>query len=124
MPAWPSTLPSDPSWGWTEVPGNGLVRTNTDAGPAKLRRRFTSTPSSFSFSFSLDSEAKATRLIQFYTNSSDDSPAGTAGGSQQITGLPHPRTNAAATFRFLAPPVVTQVAKNLFRASVKLELLP
>ena len=130
MAVWPTELPQNPSWGWTETPGDGLVRTQTDAGPAKLRRRFSSTPSLFSLVFSLDNsgattaEAKATRLLDFYSNASDGSPAGTAGGAMSITGLTHPRTNAAATFRFLAPPVVTQVASNLYRAAIKLEMLP
>ena len=112
------------------MPGDSLIRSKTDAGPAKLRRRFSSTPSAFTFSFNLvdgggkTAQEKATRLLDFYSNASDGSPAGTSGGALQITGLAHPRTNGAATFRFLAPPIVTQVAANFYRASVKLELLP
>jgi len=123
MPVWPATLPTDAQYGWSETPGDSLVRTQTDAGPAKLRRRFTSTPSAFSFQFVM-TKAQATRLIQFYENASDAAIAGTNGGALSITGLPHPRDNSAATFRFLAPPVLTQTAYDVFRASLRLELLP
>ena len=123
MPVWPGTLPNDAQYGWSESPGDSLVRTQTDAGPAKLRRRFTSTPSSFSMQFVL-TKAQATRLIQFYENASDAAIAGTNGGALSITGLPHPRDNSAVTFRFLAPPVLTQTSFDVFRASLRLELLP
>lgn len=69
-------------------------------------------------------KAQATRLIQFYENASDAVVAGTNGGALSITGLPHPRDNTSATFRFLEPPVLTQAAYDVFRASLRLELLP
>lgn len=120
---WPGTLPDDPLYGWTEVPGDGLSRTETDAGPAKVRRRFSSTPSQFSIQFSM-TKAQATRLMEFYTNASDAGSAGTSGGALTFDGLPHPRTEADATWRFLSPPVITQDAFDHFRTSIKLELLP
>jgi len=123
MAVWPAELPTAPQFGWSETPGDGLVRTETDAGPAKVRRRFTSSPASFSVQFVL-TKTQATRLLSFYENASDASPAGTGGGALSITGLPHPRDDSSATFRFLAPPVITQVATDIFRGSVRLELLP
>ena len=122
MPVWPLTVTA-PQFGWTEAPGDSLVRTQTDAGPATVRRRFTSTPSTFSVQFVL-TKAEATRLVQFYENAADDAIAGTNGGALTITGLPHPRDDSSATFRFLAPPVITQTAYDVFRASLRLELLP
>ena len=122
MPVWPLTVTA-PQFGWTESPGDSLVRTQTDAGPAKVRRRFTSTPSTFSVQFVL-TKAEATRLVQFYEHAADDAIAGTNGGALTITGLPHPRDDSSATFRFLAPPVITQTAYDVFRASLRLELLP
>jgi hypothetical protein len=69
-------------------------------------------------------EEKATILIGFYENSVDDgTQPGTAGGVEKITGLPHPRDDSSVSFRFLAPPVVTQTAVNLYRASIRLELV-
>jgi hypothetical protein len=62
--------------------------------------------------------------VQFYENAADDAIAGTNGGALTITGLPHPRDDSSATFRFLAPPVITQTAYDVFRASLRLELLP
>ena len=120
---WPGTLPTNPLYGWTEVPGNGLARTETDAGPAKVRRRFTSTPSQFSLLFSM-TQTQTTRLLDFYSNESDDATAGTAGGALTFDGLPHPRTSAASTWRFISPPVATQDNFEHFRVSLKLELLP
>ena len=127
MPVWPSELPTAPLLGWTESPGNSLVRTQTDTGPAKLRRRFTSSPATFSIQLALYSDTsytaiqKATRLVEFYENPSDGSPPGTNGGALTITSFPHPRDNSNATFRFLAPPVITQTSSGLFRASLRLE---
>ena len=120
---WPGTLPTAPLYGWTEVPGDGLVRTKTDAGPAKVRRRFSSTPAQFSVQFPM-TETQATRLIDFYSNSSDGTPAGTAGGALTFDGIPHPRTDADATWRFLSPPVITQDTFEHFRVALSLELLP
>ena len=118
-----ASMPTDPLYGWTEVPGDGLVRTQTDAGPAKLRRRFSSTPSQFSMQFAM-TETQATRCVDFYTNSSDDDPAGTGGGALSFDGLPHPRTADSATWRFLAPPVLTQDTYQHYRVSISVELLP
>lgn len=121
---WPSAdLPTSPQYGWTETPGSSLVRTETDAGPAKLRRRFSSSPSLFSLMFTLTT-AQATRLEQFYSNAADESPAGTNGGALSFDGLPHPRTNSAATWRFTSAPTLTQVTFTHYRVTVALELLP
>ena len=121
---WPSSdLPVDPLYGWSEVPGNSVIRTQTDAGPAKLRRRFSTSPSQFSMQFALTT-AQATRLMQFYTNSTDGSPAGTAGGSMTFGTLPHPRTGAGTpVWRFTAPPVITQDAFGHFKGSIRVELI-
>ncbi len=127
MPVWPSMLPTNPTTGWTETPGKSVVRTDTDSGPAKLRRRFTSAPSQFTLQFILADDAsytgvqKATRLIEFHDNPTNGSPPGTNGGVEKITGLPHPRDNTSADFRFVEPPVITQMSTKVFRASVTLE---
>ena len=41
MPTWPGTLPQAFPIGTTEAVQDGRVRSAMDAGPAKLRRRFT-----------------------------------------------------------------------------------
>jgi hypothetical protein len=113
--------------GWSEKPGKSSVRTDTDSGPAKLRRRFTSAPSIFQMTFVLADDGtytgvqKATRLIEFYENGTSASPPGTAGGVERITGLQNPRDDSNATFRFLDPPTITQLSVKVFRASVRLE---
>ena len=127
MPVWPD-LPTDPMYGWTEVPGNATIRTETDSGPAKTRKRFSSAPSKFSLQFAM-STTEATRLMQFYTNSSGGDPAGTASGSLTFGGLPHPRDNSAVTatlltgWRFTSPPTITQNSFGRFNATVQLELI-
>ena len=123
MPAtWPGSLPTNPTYGWTELPGDGRVRTQTDAGPAKLRRRFSSSPAQFSVQFVMTTD-QATRLVQFFENASDAAIAGTNGGVMSFDGLPHPRTSATATFRFLSPPTLTQMSNTVYRVSLSLELV-
>lgn len=36
---WPTTLPQVPQRGYTETGGMNIIRTQTDTGPAKMRRR-------------------------------------------------------------------------------------
>jgi hypothetical protein len=43
MPSWPSTIPTFLVSGFSEEPGDGRLRTPMDAGPPKVRRRFTAT---------------------------------------------------------------------------------
>ena len=119
---WPSspTLPSAPGYGWTKVPGVNSIRTQTDAGPAKVRKRFTAVPSVYQMAFMMTG-AQHVRLVQFYENASDGSPAGTSGGSIQFDGLPDPVDDGAATWRFLEPPTVTHAGPDAFRVALKLE---
>ena len=128
MSTWPFDSTVAPAYGWTEVPGTSTIKTETDSGPAKTRRRFTSAPSQFSLQFAMN-EDQATRLLEFYTNGTGDSPAGTAGGSVTFGGLAHPRDNSSVTetlvtgWRFLSPPVLSQNSFGRFNATVQLELL-
>lgn len=39
IPTWPNTLPQVPQKGYTETLGTNIIRTNMDAGPAKMRYR-------------------------------------------------------------------------------------
>ena len=47
---WPSTLPQSPQKGFQETVGINVVRSQTDAGPAKQRKRF-SRPGEMTLSF-------------------------------------------------------------------------
>jgi len=127
MPAevtWPFASTVAPALGWSETPGNSVIRSKTDAGPAKLRRRFSSAPSSFSLLFHM-SQTEVDRLLTFYDNESDHATeAGTGGGVLSFDGLAHPRKGTATVFRFLSPPVVTQPAPGRYSVAVKLELIP
>ena len=125
---WPFDSTVAPMYGWTGVPGTSTIRTETDSGPAKTRRRFTAAPSQFSLQFAM-STAQATRLMQFYTNGVADTYAGTSGGARTFGGLNHPRDNSDVPeneltgWRFLSPPTLTQNAFGRFNATVQLELL-
>lgn len=43
MPSWPSNIPTFLVRGFSEQPGDGRLRTPMDAGPPKVRRRYTAT---------------------------------------------------------------------------------
>ena len=56
---WPSTLPQVPQKGFTETVGINIVRSQTDAGPAKQRRR-ASRPNTMNISFIMTTEQTGT----------------------------------------------------------------
>ena len=115
---WPTadSFPTAPLLGWTEKPGKNVIRSETDSGPAKLRRRFTSAPSEFSMSFAL-TEDQATSLLTFFTDSC-------ASGVKTFDGLSHPRTGSSSvTWRFLEEPTLVYREFNGYFVGLRLELL-
>ena len=118
---WPGTLPSKSLLGFIEETTANTIRTDTSAGPAKVRRRFTSAPTTFQLPFVL-TEDQADTLITFYTNSS----TGVSHGAKTFDGFSHPRTDSSTdiVWRFLEPPKLVCVAKDIYRTTLKLELLP
>ncbi len=119
--SWPGALPSKPLLGFIEETTANTIRTDTSAGPAKVRRRFTSAPTTFQLPFVL-TEDQADTLITFYTNSS----TGVSHGAKTFDGLAHPRTDSTSNivWRFLEPPRLECVESNIYRTTLKLELLP
>ena len=117
MPTWPLTLPAAPEGpGYTETLPNTLVRTAMDAGPPKVRQRYTAGVRPFSMTWML-TKAQVAILDTFYLST-------LAGGSLSFDGLPQPRTQAAATFRFVEPPSYAYLGPDVWRATTKLEILP
>ncbi len=115
--AWKPDLPDHPLLGFTEKLADNTIRTQTDGGPAKLRRRFTSVPTEFEMEFAL-TEAQANTLITFYETD-------LLSGQRTFDGLNHPRLDdASVVWRFKEPPSVTCESKNLYRTTLKLEKLP
>ena len=63
---WPITLPQVPQKGFSETGGVNIIRTPTDAGPAKQRRRG-KRPSTLNLSFIMTT-AQTTQLESFIDN--------------------------------------------------------
>jgi len=116
MADWPVTLPQDPEiQGLVEDAPDGTVRTNMEAGPDKIRRRFTAAPRPFDMSLILTKTQVGT-LDDFYVGTLDHGA------------LPFnwhsPRTQSAGEFRFLDRPRYEMVGPDTYRILLKLELMP
>jgi hypothetical protein len=116
MPAaWPSTLPQQMDQeGYSETPPKLGIRTTMDSGPAKTRKRFSSGVRPISGSMPLTA-AETEILDDFYLNTLQ-------GGTLTFTWV-HPRTGAAATFRFTKEPSYSSYGAS-FKTSLDLEIMP
>lgn len=115
MPSWPGILPSAPLLGHRESAPDVVVRTEMDAGPAKLRRRFTAGVRPMQVPLVL-SDAQVDALDDFYVIT-------LAGGTLRFDHK-HPRTGAVVRWRFIAPPQYDLIAPTKWRATLTLEVLP
>lgn len=120
MADWPSTLPE-----W-QLPlslqaKSGVIRTEMDTGPAKVRKRFTAVPVGFQTEMSITGSQRTT-LDTFFHD--------TLGEGALSFDRPDPRTDLTESFRFLAPPQYRQIAggddpdDRQYRVSMNLEKLP
>lgn len=117
MATWPNTLPAYPEGeNYQEQAPNTLIRTSMDAGPPKVRQRYTAGVRNFTMTWML-TKAQVDTLDTFYVST-------LAGGSLSFTGLNHPRKGTAATFRFVEPPSYAYLGPDTWRASTKMEILP
>ena len=116
-PTWPAGLPELVAVdGYEERPPDTALRTRMDAGPAKVRRRFTAGTRPLSVQLDIDA-AQVETLDSFYM-------AALQGGALAFDWT-HPRTQAAATLRFLRPPVYRpRTSDAAWRATLELEILP
>jgi hypothetical protein len=113
---WPISLPQRMNAnGFTETLPDLALRTEMDAGPRKARRRFTTGSTAIEGSVTLRASQPAL-LEAFYRDT-------TAGGTLAFDWT-HPRTGALASLRFTAPPAFAPVAGDVWRATLKLEVLP
>lgn len=60
MATWPTTLPRPQVPGYALEPGQAFLRTQMDAGPARQRRRFSTTPTAVPVSVRLTKDQLAT----------------------------------------------------------------
>jgi len=114
--SWPATLPQLPlAADYSDALADTLVRTQMDVGPAKVRRRTTAGVRAMTASFVLDDTQVGT-LVTFYDTTLD-------GGAQPFDWV-LPRTGAAASCRFLQPPVFASPNNGRYRVTCQLEILP
>jgi hypothetical protein len=114
-PAWPVGLPQTVLQdGYDETITDGSIRSKMDAGPAKARRRFTSTNEFVRCSMHITQAQWATARYFYLTT--------------LATVLPftwtHPSTGASANLRFVSPPRITPAGGGYVRLSLDLEVVP
>jgi hypothetical protein len=118
MAVWPPTLPQSPMIeGYTESAPEGLLRTQMETGPAKLRRRYTSAPRRFMLRVAL-TKAQVETLDSFFVNTC-------ALGALDFDWT-HPRTGSAVTYRWVSKPGYRPDAgdPNTWYADLDLEVMP
>ena len=112
---WPVALPDLPLMSWSESFAETRIRTETDTGPAKVRRRSTAGVRNLSLPFALTEAEMATLDTFFHTT--------TAGGSLRFE-WQHPRTGVTYEMRFLDAPQFTETDRGLYRGVIQFEALP
>ncbi len=118
-PVWPASLPQDVlvegyEHGW----GVGVIRSQTDIGPAKQRRRFTAVVQQLAVLTEVDRTQLAT-LQSFWRD--------TLGFGALPFDWVYPPTQAAVTFRFVgdqAPKDRPLPGGQLWEVSMNLEIMP
>ena len=116
MPVWPDTLPQSPLLdACRETPADTSIRTNMDAGPAKVRARTTAGTGRLSLAYIL-SRAEVAVLDGFFREE-------LTSGSLKFS-FPHPRTENTVDCRFRQPPAYAPINGDFFRVAVELEVLP
>ncbi len=117
LASWPTSLPQRPlADGFSETPPNLLVRSATDTGPAKARRRATAGVTKLKASFRLSPSQLATFRSFFASD--------LHGGNLSFSWT-HPVTGAVGAFRIVPPPSIEPIAAGIaWRVSLDLELLP
>lgn len=115
MATWPATLPDEfLEEGFSETLGDNTVRYQPDVGPPQLRRRATASPRRITGVMRMTA-AQVDTHDTFYVTTLKD-------GSLSFD-WNHPRTGAAATFIYSAPPVY-QYRNGHWYVSRQLEILP
>jgi len=124
--SWPGSLPQVPQKGFTESVGINIIRSATDAGPAKQRRR-ASRPNEMNLSF-LMTTAQTQTLETFIKNLPTDTPAGISGTNRFR--FPHPRIlNTTIEVRIVPGNGgeffnLSYVGPGYYNTSLKFEIMP
>lgn len=116
MATWPSTLPDCISLaGYSERRVNGTLRTEMDAGPAFVRRRFSAVPTIFSASIVMTKDELDIFDTFYFTT--------TAQGAIPFD-WQHPRTQDNVSMRFLEPPGYQPITSEYWTVTFSAEILP
>ena len=116
MSTWPATLPQKPqAQGFSEETPALTVRTEMDAGAAKVRRRFTAGVRNLNMTFELDNAQVAT-FDTFYTD--------TIKSGALPFDFPDPRTGNTVKVRMVNQPNYQSLGGLHFTVNLKMEILP
>jgi hypothetical protein len=129
MPSWPASLPQTQFLNMTEQRQDARVRTTMDAGPAKMRRRFTTAVRAVVTPIVLDGTQRQA-FDSFWINDTQE-------GSLKFS-WSDPATDSTVNFRFVSPPMWTldsggaagipatsgATGTRLWRAQLHLEIVP
>lgn len=119
--AWPASLPQSPFLPVTDQRQTAVVRTSMDAGPPKMRRRFTAAVRQITLGMFLTGAERAVFDAFFATTLEE--------GALPFTWT-DPVDDSSVDLRFVEPPAFTLVRPDsaasgrLWSASFKLEILP
>jgi len=112
---WPETLPQEPLIEeFTGTIQDTVIRTSMDAGPEKMRRRFTATSEYYAVSWVM-TKTQFTTFRDFFTNT-------IAGGSEEFE-MNHPITGETALVRFRKPYRFVPIGAH-WKVSAEIEVLP
>ncbi|MDG4603751.1 MAG: hypothetical protein P9C48_14435 [Defluviicoccus sp.] len=117
MPAWPASLPQRPlADGFRETPPDLIVRSQTDLGSPRVRRRATAGVTRVALAFRFSRTQLATFRTFLHADLQDRALA------FQWT---HPITGVAGSWRIAEAPVIEPIAGGTaWRVSMSWELLP
>ena len=124
--AWPASLPQVPQKGFTESVGINVIRSATDAGPAKQRRR-ASRPSEFTLNF-LMTTAQTQKLEDFIKNQPTNTTTPGIAGVNRFT-FTHPRLYTTVEVRIIPGSsgeffTLQYMAPGYWSTSLKFEVMP
>jgi len=117
VPAWPESLPQVLLVaGYSQSPADVIIKSDMDAGPAKVRRRFTAGVKPVSGTMIL-SAAQLTTFQTFFMDT-------LLGGSLRFSWTTPPAHTDACEMRFTAIPTWTKIGGSYYEISLSLEVLP
>lgn len=116
MAVWPATLPQEPiPDSLTETPPNLLARTEMDAGPAKVRRRYTAGVTDYAMEYVFTPEEML--IWEGFYNA--------IGFGVTPFDFPDPRKYwETITVRLVEPPSYKHLGAGYYSVSMKMEKLP